>query len=844
MIPLDKAALAFGHKIKKGLDELLTQRMAMKAARISKWLRGIGIAAALSISVAIASAPAQTAVPPAAPASSVAIPTAEVITKSTELDTLLAALTHKFAPSDEIRDIKRSLLGLSQQIDLDFTDTSAILGNQPPLETLKVQHALWQRWHQQISAGLTLLAQRAAVLREALGRLASLRETWILTRDNALTQGAPASIRQRIETSLAAIEAVQSQLKIQEEEALGLQGELARELARCDETLAQVSKAQESVVEGIFARENPSIWSTDLWDHAVSALPRSMPVISRGFRLNIQKYLQDPSRGMPLHATLFALLTAVACIIRHKYRRLMPSGISETSAANVFDRPFSAALMIALLVATGDISQTPERAKDVLLALVLVPTYRLTYPAIDPRLSRAVFAAVILYLCDLVRQSLGGALLVEQAMLMLEGLAAIAVLGWLLDAERLRIVTGPSPESFRARSAPHLVKGLICFLLAGFLTATFGYTRLARLITPFVLYGSILALSLYAFVRIINGAVAVVLRSWPLRKLNMVANHCARMENLVSRVLTWLAAAMWANRLLAYIGLSDHAISLGKAILDFKLERGSISVSVEDILALGLSVWAAFLLSAFIRFALQEEVYPRRGIAHGLSYAYSRLIHYIILTLGFLVGLGVLGMDLTKVTVLAGALGVGIGFGLQEVVNNFVCGLILLFERPVHAGDIVEVGGLQGEVRRIGIRGSTIRTYQGADLVVPNSQFITATVINWTLNDPLRRIDLPVVVNCTVAPEKVIDLLESTARANPRILRDPAPECLFVGYEESSVSFELWAWTNQFNNWQAIRCELLTAVYNAVQTLQREVRALGEPETGPHGISQTKKGTG
>jgi small-conductance mechanosensitive channel len=270
------------------------------------------------------------------------------------------------------------------------------------------------------------------------------------------------------------------------------------------------------------------------------------------------------------------------------------------------------------------------------------------------------------------------------------------------------------------------------------------------------------------------------------------------------------------------------------------MERGSISVSIEDILAFGLTVWAAFLLSALIRFVLQEEVYPRRGVAHGLSYAYSRLIHYIVLTLGFLGGLGVLGMDLTKVTVLAGALGVGIGFGLQEVVNNFVCGLILLFERPVHAGDIVEVGGVQGEVRRIGIRGSTIRTFQGADLVVPNSQFITATVTNWTLSDPLRRIDLPVQVNCTVAPETVIDLLQSTACANPRILRDPEPECFFVAYGDSSVSFELRAWTSHFSSWQAIRGELLTAVYHAVQALQREARAASEPETAPHGISQSR----
>ena len=106
-----------------------------------------------------------------------------------------------------------------------------------------------------------------------------------------------------------------------------------------------------------------------------------------------------------------------------------------------------------------------------------------------------------------------------------------------------------------------------------------------------------------------------------------------------------------------------------------------------------------------------------------------------------------LGMDLTRVTVLAGAFGVGIGFGLQNVVNNFVCGLILLFERPVHVGDIVEVGDTLGEVRRIGIRLRTVRTTQGADIIVPNAQFITASVTNWTFSDQLRRIDLPVGVN-------------------------------------------------------------------------------------------------
>ena len=118
-----------------------------------------------------------------------------------------------------------------------------------------------------------------------------------------------------------------------------------------------------------------------------------------------------------------------------------------------------------------------------------------------------------------------------------------------------------------------------------------------------------------------SGAVAIALRTWPLQKLHMIVNHCDLIERRISRLLSLLAAVSWVNRSIDYVGLLDHVRSGFSAILDFRLERQSISVSVEDVLAFGLTVWAAYLLSAFIRFALQEEAYPRRGIGSGLSYA-------------------------------------------------------------------------------------------------------------------------------------------------------------------------------------------------------------------------------
>nr|MCU0564827.1 mechanosensitive ion channel [Desulfobacterales bacterium] len=546
-------------------------------------------------------------------------------------------------------------------------------------------------------------------------------------------------------------------------------------------------------------------------------------------------YATDPTRGLPGHLLAGLVLAVAAIAARRRKRQWAASGIGVSSAVVVFDRPYSIALAAVLWVASSAVSPAPARVRDLLMTLALVPAIRLVRPMVDPRVMPGVAAAVALYLFELARRTLGGAPLVEQALLCIESAAGIATIGWLLKREHLRHLPGQVPELLRGRLVPGLLKLSTVSLALGGLAALLGFTRLARMLTPAVLNGAALAIFLFSAVKVLRGALAVVLRVRPVDRLQMVGRHCDLVEAWAGRLFVWAAVLVWARRVLDYVGLLDPVTALAGAVLDARFERGSISVSVEDVLAFGVTVWASYLLSALIRFTLKEEVYPRRGVSRGMSYAYSRLVHYVVLALGFLVGLGVLGIDLSKVSVLAGAFGVGIGFGLQDVVNNFVCGLILLFERPVHVGDIVEVGGLQGEVRRIGIRASTVRTYQGADIVVPNSQFITANVTNWTLSDQTRRIELPVGVNYGAPAQQVIDLLEATARAHPGVLQTPSPQCLFMGYGDSSINFELRAWTDRFDSWGAVRSELTTAVYDAVTAAglsfpfpQREVRVLGK----------------
>ena len=192
------------------------------------------------------------------------------------------------------------------------------------------------------------------------------------------------------------------------------------------------------------------------------------------------------------------------------------------------------------------------------------------------------------------------------------------------------------------------------------------------------------------------------------------------------------------------------------------------------------------------------------------------MVHYVVLLVGFFVGLAVLGVDLTKVTILAGAFTVGVGFGLQTVINNFVCGLLLLFERPIKVGDIIQIDADIGEVRRIGIRACVIRTTDGSEVIVPNGTIISNKVTNWTLSDRYRAIEVSVTVARGAAPQHVIEVLKRVAANHPGITKEPLPQAHVVNFASAAVSFNLRAWTDRYEDWIQLRSDLAVAVDDAL----------------------------
>ncbi len=205
-------------------------------------------------------------------------------------------------------------------------------------------------------------------------------------------------------------------------------------------------------------------------------------------------------------------------------------------------------------------------------------------------------------------------------------------------------------------------------------------------------------------------------------------------------------------------------------------------------------------ITAKIKNLIIYRLLSRSSVDLGVRIAVASIIRYIILVIGFIVILQTAGINLSSVTVLFGALGVGIGFGLQNITNNFVSGLIILIERPIKVGDRIEVGGIAGDVVNISMRATTIITNDNISIIVPNSEFVSSTVINWSHTDRSVRFNFDIGVSYREDPEKIKELLVKVADENDGVLKNPKADVLFKEFRESAMVFTLRVWTRAYTD--------------------------------------------
>ena len=242
----------------------------------------------------------------------------------------------------------------------------------------------------------------------------------------------------------------------------------------------------------------------------------------------------------------------------------------------------------------------------------------------------------------------------------------------------------------------------------------------------------------------------------------------------------------------------DSARDRVQTVIDYRFQLGEISFSVGGLVAAALTLFAAWLLSRAMQRAFHRHAGQRQPRSRAAIYTLSRLAKYGLYTVGLLLALSFLGIPTSRFAVLVGALGVGLGFGLQAIFSNFVSGIILLFERSLRVGDFVELeSGLRGEVRDINIRSTLISTNDNIDILVPNSEFVSGRVVNWTHGDGSRRLRIPFGVAYGSDKDLVKKAAVEAAAAVPFTLAlegGRRPQVWLVGFGDSSLQFELVVW--------------------------------------------------
>lgn len=660
------------------------------------------------------------------------------------------------------------------------------------------------------------LTKSSALLDKLTERASAIGREWTLARSALASRRAPQEILAQVDNVIAHAARVTAEAN----ERTSRLTRVSADLDRLTRTVEGILEATEQSSPGILT----DYWIRGLrpWDAATS-LPKPGQLV-RGLadRSNL---LLDSLVGfakehpLRLFSTLAAWVASAAWLgrlRRARQRQERSSLLDRDSVAaplphhTIHDHPIAAGALVATVVGLLSMGTLPATATVLLLGMAVVAAAVILIAQSNEGaleigvLSLALYAFLVLQLFFDEFESIATLLLLPEAL----------VVGFVA----FRTVTRPVFKLGGAWATAKAMLGRVWFVLAliGLGGWLLGYEVIANVCIGGTTRTVMLTIVAQAIYTVLTAVFSAFVHSDFARTSLAVSNRGPLIQAKLEQLFRFYLLYRWVLAVLAAYTLQRALTVALHDWLASPIELGSLQFSLGSGLTLVLGVVLAVVVARVLRFLLDVELLPRTGLRIGTASAIASGTYFMAASAGIFLSIAAAGMQLGKVAILVSALGVGIGFGLQNIVQNFVAGLILLFGRPINVGDVVEVKGLTGRVSQVGARASTIRTFQGAEVIVPNSFFISDQVINWTLSDESRRIDLDIGVAYGTDPKRVIQLVREVVEAHPHVLGIPPVDVFFMGFGDSALNFQVRAWTRRSDIWVNIRSDLGIAIHRAL----------------------------
>ncbi|MEZ5540069.1 MAG: mechanosensitive ion channel [Pseudomonadales bacterium] len=709
----------------------------------------------------------------------------------------------------EFEELNDKLLQFKQQLSSLQTQTTSIINDRKSsIDQIRATQSQWKFFKDQLTKHQQKVRERSSELESAIAELTSDEANWKQTQSQIKSTPDLNYDGASLKTSTTAISSLRKQLSITLQEAITLEQEWQELIDLCDDSQASLKNDESYLQSNLLKNIQQPIWALQISDFSTDkSATQSLDLQNKLLSHYGTRYLK--------RLQIIVILLIGFVFFLHQLRiynlKTYQNHTGIRLKLPLLERPFSAFIAVTIFWALVLLPSPPPILKGLLLLSLIIPITRLGIPSLPNSEKPLAWLVTVFF----VLTELSALTTTIPALQRLWGLfcAAAGLLGCIYVLARTSKIEGKKSSFWKALRLS-LWLALFTALIA-MLGNIFGAIVLSQFLITGIAYATFTGLSLVVFAGILND-MAVAAIYMPTSEIShLISSNRSLLIRYFKKLITIIFSIFWVYFTLSQFALWDSIIALCTALLSKSFSAGSISVSVGDFLSVAVTIWLSFKISQLLRFILIEDIAPRTNMVRGVPEAIGTLSHYFIVLVGFFIAVSLTGIDVSKLAIMAGALGVGIGIGLQDVVNNFTSGLILLFEQNIKQADTIQCGSINGQVMHIGLRCSIIRTFDGAEVIVPNGKLASEQVINWTRSSQERRITIPISTTQSADANKVIETLLQVAKNNRDIIDTPPAIALLLGFGAGTMNFELRAWVNSSESIGEINSKLCAAIAKA-----------------------------
>ena len=723
------------------------------------------------------------------------IPVTDITFASTEAFNLVIESGKEHLTEEEIKNFTEQSDTIFSVIDIFLNDSS--LQSFEGFSSRELENNLLKAriYGDQLADIQNELSKRSKQSEGVVEELVLAKKRWQLTLERSTEDEIPEALLGKINMIIISIDSVRTVLQGDIEILLIQLDNLSSKRNKLVSLQERINDQKLSLGETLFIRNMPGFFE-DLSNLKDSTLIQGHIIrLNRRVKSDVEIF-NSQFRAPLIFVTFISILLLIFSLwFKKNYSRMISVRNFELSEIHL--QIINAPILVVLFVTTfmirftfSDLSFTFLAFNSVVFIIaILIIAMRLFASSVKPWVQWLMVIYLIIVFYELIFYPD----IILRIILLIISLTGFGLFLWMI-----------LKKPFAGRLKSKFVYNLLHTILAGF-TILLGIAIIANLLGAFSLAEFftlapisivILAIAIHISTKVLDTIVFLLLASKSVQRVNVLKEEFSAIYTKTVRLINLFLWIFFTVTTFNILRIKDPIFEWGRNALTEGWEIGEVNISLGSILIFVFVIWLSIFISKAVRHILEKDVFVRVSTSKGMPSTIIMLVRIGVITGGFFLAAKVAGMNLTNLSIILGAFSVGIGFGLQNIFNNMVSGLILAFERPIKVGDTIQVGELMGVVLSIGFRASTIKSFDGAEVILPNGNLISNQMINWTLSDSFRRMDIRLGVAYGTDPDQVIEIMKKTAGEHARVSKVPAPSAFFLGFGESSLDFRLLAWTD------------------------------------------------